>query len=128
MATELADKLKEGFSWFFKGYRYKDIHLDGTFVIIQSDKGFITYPYRVVNDILVVGGLGLTGLGNEDEEAIRNTLRLSEAAARELGFSQINYDADFQEDKKIAQEEGYIFSDEKYLGVKQLKWQTLLQE
>ncbi len=118
MSQELADKLKENFPKVFGKEAYRDIYSDGIFMVIQLKDNTSTYPFRIVQDLLIIGAVAELDI---EEEHLKKILRLNEMAARELGFSQINYDADFEKDKKLAMQEGYSFEDKKYLGIKKLK-------
>ncbi|HTZ42172.1 MAG TPA: hypothetical protein VMC07_03130 [Candidatus Omnitrophota bacterium] len=119
MATGLTDKLKEHFPKIFGEKKSLKIEIGEGSIAIEETRGISAYPFKVVGDVLVIGGP--VGIGMGDNNFVKNILRLTEAAAREAGFSQINYDADDSEDRQTASIEGYTFGEQSYVGVKRLK-------
>lgn len=112
----LADKLKEQFLKFFK--KSDEISVDDTLVVIQTDNEDYSYAFKACRDILMLGDI--IGTQRQGEETIKRILKLNEAAAREAGFSQVNYDAFGINDREFAKQLGYVFEGDNYIGVKRL--------
>jgi hypothetical protein len=112
--ARLSDELARQFPIFFD--KHDAIYVHGNHVIIKHKRREYTFELRSIDHTLSIGGISIP-----DHDTVERVLSLAESAAREYGFSQLNYEAENEINRGIAEQAGYAFKRGNFLGAKQLK-------
>ncbi len=92
-----------------------------TSVKLKLEKNIIFYYIKNYDgEVLVTNEISILP-DQENEEIFKKIIEKNEIIANKLGIKQINTEALTDTDKGWLEKLGYVFEDEKYMGIKKLK-------